>query len=150
MKTRIYKVPFYVVTENHMDFFCEKPGSVVVRKNILGNNNEIITGFNKFNKINNFEYDSYKDYLYGIRKLKNNKDYYELTREYGFALFLKTGDFKDKNLATIKDIEEWEENFKNSEFYLYYQQMHIFDKDESKAIKDKVKSISKRRFNGKF
>ena len=116
----------------------------------MGNNNEIITGFNKFNKINNFEYDSYKDYLYGIRKLKNNKDYYELTREYGFALFLKTGDFKDKNLSTIKDIEEWEQNFKTSEFYKYYQQMHIFDKDEKKAIRDKVKSISKRRFDGKF
>ena len=131
-------------------FFVKSLVLQLLEKNILGNNNEIITGFNKFNKINNFEYDSYKDYLYGIRKLKNNKDYYELTREYGFALFLKTGDFKDKNLSTIKDIEEWEQNFKTSEFYKYYQQMHIFDKDEKKAIRDKVKSISKRRFDGKF
>ena len=36
MKTRIYKVPFYVVYENHMDFFCEKPGIVVVRKKHFG------------------------------------------------------------------------------------------------------------------
>lgn len=69
-------------------------------------------------------------------------------RKYDFVLALQDYDFKDKNLATLKDIEEWEQNFEKSEFYKYYQQMHIFDKEEKKAIKDKVKSISKRRFNG--
>ena len=148
MKTRIYKVPFFVITNKITDYFCEKPGFVVVRKNILGNNKEIITGFNNFYNVNFIEYANYGDRLKESRKIKNNIDCYEIMKKYDFVLALQDYDFKDKNLATLKDIEEWEENFKESKFYLYYQQMHIFDKDESKAIKDKVKSISKRRFNG--
>ena len=129
MKTRIYKVPFYVITKELADYFCEDSGFVVVKKNIFGNNN-------------------YR--LCGKQKLNYNTDYYWKTKEHGFALALQNSDFKDKNLATLKDIEEWEQNFETSEFYKYYQQMHIFDKDEKKAIRDKVKSISKRRFDGKF
>ena len=150
MKPRIYKVPFYVITEELADYFCEDSGFVVVKKNIFGSNKEIITGFNNFYNVDYIDYDNSNNRLCGKQKLNYNTDYYWKTKEHGFALALQTSDFKDKNLATLKDIEEWEQNFETSEFYKYYQQMHIFDKDEKKAIRDKVKSISKRRFDGKF
>lgn len=150
MKPRIYKVPFYVITEELADYFCEKPGFVVVRKNVFGTNKEIITGFNNFYNVSYIDYDNSNNRLCGKQKLNYNPDYYWRIREHGFALALQTSDFKDKNLATLKDIEEWEQNFETSEFYKYYQQMHIFDKDEKKAIRDKVKSISKRRLDGKL
>ena len=89
-------------------------------------------------------------FLAGEGKINNKIDYHSIKGKNGFALALQTSDFKDKNLANLKDIEEWEQNFETSEFYKYYQQMHIFDKDEKKAIRDKVKSISKRRLDGKF
>lgn len=150
MKTRIYKVPFYVITEELADYLCEDSGFVVVKKNIFGTNKEIITGFNNFYNVSYIDYDNSNNRLCGKQKLNYNPDYYWRIREHGFALALQTSDFKDKNLATLKDIEEWEQNFETSEFYKYYQQMHIFDKDEKKAIRDKVKSISKRRLDGKL
>ena len=35
MRPRIYKVPFYVITEELADYFCEGSGFVVVKKNIF-------------------------------------------------------------------------------------------------------------------
>lgn len=150
MKTRIYKVPFYVITEELADYLCEDSGFVVVKKNIFGTNKEIISGFSEFYELDLIEYDSYAMFLAGEGKINNKIDYHSIKGKNGFALALQTSDFKDKNLANLKDIEEWEQNFETSEFYKYYQQMHIFDKDEKKAIRDKVKSISKRRLDGKF
>lgn len=150
MKPRIYKVPFYVITEELADYFCEKPGFVVVRKNIFGTNKEIISGFSEFYELDLIEYDSYAMFLAGEGKINNKIDYHSIKGKNDFAIVLETMDFTNNNLATLKDIEEWEQNFETSEFYKYYQQMHIFDKDEKKAIRDKVKSISKRRLDGKL
>lgn len=150
MKCRIYKVPFYIITRNVEDYFCKKIGFVVVRKNNFGTNKEIISGFSDFCELDIIEYDSYAMFLAREGKINNKIDYNRIIGQNTFAIALETLDFTNKKLATLKDIEEWEQNFETSEFYKYYQQMHIFDKDEKKAIRDKVKSISKRRLDGKF
>lgn len=150
MKTKIYKVPFYVTKDiigNKENYFCENKGMVVVRKNIIGKTKEIITGFNGFFYANNESDESFIDDM--IYSCMNGFSLYDTDSSFlekniqrdGFAISIDKNTFTDKNLATLEDIEDWEKNFANSEFYKCYEQMHIIPKEEKKAMRGKVKSL---------
>ena len=116
----------------------------MVKKNIVGNTKEIMTGFNTFFNPQDFSYnDSNTGNLRYI--IKNIKAHYlkDIIEKYGFALALESQSFK---LATLQDVQRWKRDFENSEFYKYYQQLNNF----SQKPKEKVKSINKRRLNGQF
>ncbi len=142
MKTKIYKVPFAVATKENRNYILINKGMVVVRRNILGDAKEIITEFNNFfytespfQGISNNE-----DAKYILHDTKSHS-FKETIKRDTFALTIDKKDFADKNLATLKDIEEWEKNFYGSEFYRYYQQMNIIPKEKQKAINVKVMSL---------
>lgn len=140
----IYKVPFCIITSERLNYFCTHKGMVMVKKNIVGNTKEIMTGFNTFFNPQDFSYnDSNTRNLRYI--IKNIKAHYlkDIIEKYGFALALESQSFK---LATLQDVQKWKRDFENSEFYKYYQQLNNF----SQKPKEKVKSINKRRLNGQF
>lgn len=139
MKTRIYKVPFYLIKSGYIDYYtCEYKGIILVKKSIVGNCQEIMTKFKEF-------YDRSELYrVFGKSyALKDENSYikYEIQQN-SFALAIDEVELdNDKNLAHLSDIEEYEQGFNNSPFYDYYKKLHIFDKNEKRKIKEKVKSI---------
>lgn len=128
---------------NEANYFCERKGMVVVRKNIFGKAKEIITGF-FFANIKNYNpidvmIHSYLNgyFLYDVYSGSLEKN---IQRD-GFALSIRKDTFTDINLATLEDIEEWEKDFKNSEFYKCYEQRHIISQEEQRKIRQKVNSL---------
>lgn len=139
MKTRIYKVPFYLIEGGYIDYYtCEHKGIILVKKSIVGNYKEIMTKFDEF-------YD--KSDLYQVfgrsYELKDKKSSIKSdVKKNSFALAIDELELdEDKNLATFSDIEDYERNFDNSPFYNYYKKLHIYDKNEKRKIKEKVKKI---------
>lgn len=140
MKTRIYQAPFYLIKSGgYMDYYtCEYKGIILVKKSIVGNCKEIMTGFNEF-----YDQSILCPILRKSYDIKDKNSYIrDDVQKNGFAFVIdKSGIGKDKDLATIDDIEKYEQEFDNSLFYDYYKKLHIFSKDEKRKIKDKVKKI---------
>ena len=141
MKTKIYKISFYVIKEENY-YSCERKGIVLVKKSIIGSCKEIMTGFNCFSNKSDLKWvpSNPFDKRYALANTSSLIDY--KVKNYGFDLAIDKFDLnKDMNLATLDDIEKYEQEFESPSFYDYYIRLHIFSKDEKRKINEKVKKI---------
>ena len=139
MKTRVYKVPFYLIESGYNDYCrCEKKGIVLVKKSIVGNCKEIMTKFNEFYNQSDLYHVFGRSYA-----LKNENSYIKSKiQQNNFALAIDEKDLdNDKNLVHLSDINEYAQGFDNSSFYDYYKKLYPFNKNEKRKIKEKIKSI---------
>ena len=122
---------------------------LVVKKNILGNVKELQTGFNKFfYGYNPIQLNNGKYSINYLNSCFFNKIFYK----YNFGFFLDINSFTDNNLASLNDLELWEDHFNDtlfSEFWLYYREMMPIiskksDYEKQKMVIEKVKKLSKK------
>ena len=102
MKTRIYKVPFYLIEGGYIDYYtCEYKGIILVKKSIVGNYKEIMTKFDEFYD----KSDLYQVFGRSYELNDKNSSIKSDVKKNSFALAIDELELdEDKNLATFSDI----------------------------------------------
>ena len=127
MKNKMYKVPLYEVSYQHLEAGkLSYVDTIIVKKNI-SKIKEVMTDYDDIDLINHYFLKHGKLDYYSRKPIK--------AKEIGHHLVVFTEDLIEDNRVQEKDIANYVSGYLQSEWNKIYHDLHILTKEEKKAIK---------------
>ena len=128
--SKIYKVRLYdgFYKNGRKDY--QLVGNIIVKKTTIG----------VFDVLTGFKLSVFKDGCIMINSVDD-----EVLKRNGHQPFISQADLVQKNLATVDEIDEYVDNYSDSNWNNIYEEMKLFTITEKVVINRKVKSIFKSR-----